>query len=55
MKLSVFTDETGLDLTKAIPLIREWGLNYVDLRSRIFQRPLEKLTDGQLADVKKML
>lgn len=55
MKLSVFTDETGLDLEKAIPLIRKWGLNYVDLRSRIFQRPIEKLTDEQLADVKKLL
>lgn len=40
---------------KAIPLIRKWGLNYVDLRSRIFQRPIEKLTDEQLADVKKLL
>lgn len=55
MELSIFTDETGYDLEKAIPLVREWGLNRVDLRSRIFQRPVEKLTDEQLADVKRML
>lgn len=55
MILSIFTDETGLDLEKAIPLVRSWGLHYVDLRSRIFQRPLEKLTDRQLEEVKKLL
>ena len=55
MELSIFTDETGLDLEKAIPLIRNWGLKNVDLRSLIFQRPLEKLTDEQLEDVKKLL
>ena len=55
MILSIFTDETGMDLEKAIPLVKSWGLHYIDLRSRIFQRPLEKLTDRQLEEVKKLL
>ena len=55
MKLSIFTDETGLDITEAIPLIKSWGLKYVDLRGRLFQRPLDKLTDEQMESIKKML
>ena len=55
MKLSIFTDETGLDIAEAIPLIKSWGLKYVDLRGRTFQRPLDKLTDEQMMEIKKML
>lgn len=55
MRLSIFSDETGMDLPKAIPLIRKWNLGYVDLRGGIFQRPLEKLDDSQLREVKKLL
>ena len=42
MKLSIFTDETGLDIAEAIPLIKSWGLKYVDL-SVIFR-------DGRVTD-----
>lgn len=55
MKLSIFTDETGLDIAEAIPLIKSWGLKYVDLRGRLFQRPLDKLTDEEMMQIRKML
>ena len=52
---SIFTDELGLDFIKTIPYLKEWGLNYCDFRSRIFQRPIEGLSDEQLYELKKML
>lgn len=55
MQLSIFSDETGLDFTEALPLIKSWGMKHVDLRARIFQKPVEKLSDGQLCEVRRML
>ena len=55
MYKSIFTDELGLDLPQALPHLKEWGLTHCDLRSRIFQRSLESLSDEQLFDVKKLL
>jgi predicted dehydrogenase/sugar phosphate isomerase/epimerase len=55
MYKSIFTDELGLDLAKAIPHLKEWGFTHCDLRSRIFQRPLESLSDEQLYEVKTLL
>lgn len=52
---SIFTDELGLDLPKVIPYLKEWGLSHCDLRGRIFQRPIENLTDEQLFAVKELL
>ena len=52
---SIFTDELGLDLPKAIPFLKEWGLTHCDLRGRIFQRPLEKLSDADLYEVRALL
>ena len=34
MLLSSFTDELGVDITKAVPTIKSWGLDTVDLRGR---------------------
>jgi len=52
---SVFTDELGLDLARALPVIRSWGLDHCDLRGRIFRRSFEALSAEELAEVKKLL
>jgi len=52
---SVFTDELGLDLAKALPVIRSWGLDHCDLRGRVFRRSFEALSAEELAEVKKLL
>ena len=36
MQLSIFTDELGVDVTKAVPTIKSWGLDTVDLRGRVY-------------------
>jgi predicted dehydrogenase/sugar phosphate isomerase/epimerase len=55
MHLSIFTDELGLDITEAAPIIKSWGLNHVDLRGRIFGRAIESLSDQQLKDTRSLL
>jgi predicted dehydrogenase/sugar phosphate isomerase/epimerase len=55
MFLSIFTDELGKDVTEALPVIREWGLERCDLRGRIFGKGCERLTDEEIADLKKLL
>jgi len=55
MDLSIFTDETGLELEMAVPVVKEWGLRYVDLRGMVYQHPFEKLSDEQLFSVRKLL
>ena len=51
---SIFSDELGLDITKGLPIIKSWGLEYVDLRGRVFGRSAEGLPADKLADLKKL-
>ena len=55
MYVSIFTDELGIDITEAAPIIKSWGVDYVDLRGRIFGRGIESLSDQQLKDLKALL
>jgi predicted dehydrogenase/sugar phosphate isomerase/epimerase len=55
MKLSVFTDELGQDVTQAVPVLREWGIDTVDLRGRVFNRAIEALTDPKLRELRQLL
>jgi len=55
MLLSIFTDELGIDVTKAVPTIKSWGLDTVDLRGRVYGKSFETLDDNQLDDLKKLL
>lgn len=55
MRLSVFSDETGLDIERAAALVKEWGLDCIDLRGRLFQQPLEQLSDERLHELKALL
>jgi predicted dehydrogenase/sugar phosphate isomerase/epimerase len=55
MQLSIFTDELGMDVTKALPIIKGWGLDVVDFRGRMFGKPIERLTDEELTELRKQL
>ena len=55
MILSIFTDELGMDVAQALPIIESWGMRYVDLRGQVFRKGIEFLTADELADVKTLL
>jgi predicted dehydrogenase/sugar phosphate isomerase/epimerase len=52
---SIFTDELGLDIAEALPVIKSWGLEAVDLRGRVFGKAAEALSPQQLKDLKRLL
>lgn len=51
---SIFTDELGVDLAEALPVIKSWKLDHADLRGRVFGKAAEALSDAQLAEVKTL-
>ena len=55
MFLSIFTDELGLDITEGLPLLKSWGLEYVDLRGRVFGTAAEALPPERLPELRKLL
>lgn len=52
---SVFTDELGLDVVEAAPILEGWGLKYVDLRGRVFGMAFENLPAERLTGLRKLL
>ena len=52
---SIFTDELGVDVTEALPVIKGWGLEHVDLRGRVFGCEAEALPRERLAELRKLL
>jgi UDP-N-acetyl-2-amino-2-deoxyglucuronate dehydrogenase len=54
MFVSIFTDELGVDLAEALPVIKSWNLGYGDLRGRVFGKAFESLTPEQFHDVRKL-
>ena len=48
MRLSIFTDELGVDIAEGIPILQDWGLKCVDLRGRTFGKACEALDDEEL-------
>ena len=55
MFLSIFTDELGVDITEGLPILREWGLEYVDLRGRVFGSAAESLPPDELPRLRKLI
>lgn len=55
MQLSIFIDELALDVVEALPIIKSWGVDTVDFRGRVFGKPIERLTDAELADLRQRL
>jgi predicted dehydrogenase/sugar phosphate isomerase/epimerase len=52
---SIFTDELGVDITDALPILRSWGLEYVDLRTQVFGACVESLSLDRLAKLRGLL
>ena len=55
MYVSIFTDELGLDITEGLPIIKEWGLHYIDLRGRVFGCAAENLPAERLPELRGLL
>ena len=55
MFLSIFTDELGVDITEGLPVLKSWGLEYVDLRGRVLGMPAEALPAERLPELRKLL
>ncbi|MFP4057847.1 MAG: Gfo/Idh/MocA family oxidoreductase [Candidatus Brocadiia bacterium] len=52
---SIFTDELGLDIADALPVIASWGLEACDLRGRVLGKAFEALSPQELAEARKLL
>lgn len=55
MYITVFTDELGLEASEAAPIVKEWGASAVDLRGKINEKPIQKQSDEELKDLKKLI
>ena len=55
MFLSIFTDELGLDITAGLPILKSWGLEYVDLRGRVLGMAAERLPPDKLRELRQLL
>jgi len=53
--LSIFSDELGIDITKGLPILKEWGLDYLDLRGRVFGRAAEALPPERLPELRELI
>ncbi len=55
MYISIFTDELGLDVTEAVPMIKSWGLGHVDFRSKVFGKEIHELDGEELRKLKTLV
>ncbi len=55
MFISIFTDELGLDVTEALPIIKSWGLSHVDFRSKVFGKQIHELDARELRELRKLV
>lgn len=55
MYQSIFSDELFMDAKYALPIIKEWGSDYVDLRGMVNGKAIEEQTDEELHALKAQL
>ncbi|MFN2229690.1 MAG: sugar phosphate isomerase/epimerase family protein, partial [Anaerolineae bacterium] len=55
MFLSIFSDELGLDIVEGLSILRSWGLEYVDLRGRVYGMAAENLPPERLPELRALL
>lgn len=55
MYLSIFSDELALDVDKALPIIKSWGLEHVDFRGRVFKKGIEALDAKELKELRRLV
>ena len=51
---SIFSDELRLDIAEALPIIKSWGVEYADLRGRVFDTALDMLPAERLPELRKL-
>ena len=52
---SIFSDELGIDIGEGLPIIKSWGLEYVDLRGQVFGYAAEALPPERLPELRRLL
>ncbi|MFC1712879.1 Gfo/Idh/MocA family oxidoreductase [Candidatus Poribacteria bacterium] len=52
---SIFSDELGIDITEGLPILKSWGLEYVDLRGLVFGKAAESLPPERLPELRKLI
>ena len=55
MFISIFSDEFYKDIYNVLPIIKSWGMEYVDFRALINGKPIENQTEEELRTLKKTL
>ncbi len=55
MYISIFTDELSFDVKESLSIIQNWGIEYVDFRSRINGRGIENQSDKELYELKDLV
>jgi sugar phosphate isomerase/epimerase len=55
MFISIFTDELGLDVADALPVIKSWGLGHVDFRAKVFGKGIEMLDTDELRRLRQLV
>jgi len=55
MRLSIFNDELGIDITDGISIIRDWGLEWVDFRGHTLGKHFEQLDPDELVRLRKLV
>jgi len=55
MKLSIFNDEVGLDLAQGLPHFQKWGMEWIDLRGRIFGKEFSWLDNTEMDEMAKLI
>ena len=55
MYLSVFSDELFMDVYKAIPIIKSWGCDWIDLRNSVNGKGIEFQSVEELLELKRVL
>lgn len=55
MRLSIFNDELGMEVTEGISILRDWGLQWLDLRGRVFGKEFCAIDPGDLPRLSKLI
>jgi len=55
MFLSIFSDELGMDVAQAVPVIKSWELDCVDFRGLVFGKGIHALDGEQLLRLRQLL
>ena len=55
MYTTVFADALQMEVKDALPIIKSWGMEYVDIRERVNGKIIHQLSEAELKDLKKQI